>query len=313
MEALLNDVVPILMLIAFGYLLRRRNYFEETAIQRLTSMVAGLLVPCVLFNPFSSLEFSAAHLWLAVSFFFLLVLLLALSFLVCRLFPPRRRFYPLFFSCFAFGFMAIPLFLTVFGPEKMDYLAAIGVGHELFVGLVFMPVSQLWMKQEPISLRSAGKTLLSPLFAMVSAALLLKLTGLMQVLDATVLGHGLLETVSRLGGITTVLIMIIVGYRIRLDDRSKLRESAALVAVRYLFTFGVGYLYKFLIMDRLAGYSPYFDYAFFTLLSQHGSVLLVAYVGEYSSRDDLEVASSSLVINELVGIGLYLIFVFFFL
>lgn len=313
MDALLDNVVPILLLIVFGYLLRRRNYFEEAAIQRLTSMVAGILVPCVLFNTFINLNFTAAHVWLAVSFFGLLVLLLAISFLVCHFIPPKRRFFPLYFCCFAFGFMAIPLFTTVFGAEKMDYLAAIGVGHELFVGLIFMPVAQLWLKQEPINLRSVGKTLISPLFVMIFAALLLRFTGLKAVVESTILGRGLLEAIARLGGITTVLIMIIVGYRIRLDDRSKLRESAALVAVRYVFTFSVGYLCKFLVMDRLAGYNIYFDYAFFTMLSQHGSVLLVAYVGEHGSQDDLEVASSSLVINELAGIALYLIFVFFFL
>ena len=313
MDALLNNVAPILMLIAFGFFLRRQNYFEDVAIQRLTSMVAGILVPCVLFNTFISLNFTAAHVWLAAAFFLLLVLLLSLSFLACRFFPPKRRFFPLFFCCFAFGFMAIPLFSTVFGEENMDYLAAIGLGHELFVGLVFMPVAQLWLKREPASFRSVGKTLFSPLFIMVAAALLLRFTGLKPAVEATVLGRSLLNVISRLGGITTVLIMIIVGYRIRLDDRSKLRESAALVGVRYLFTFGVGYLYKFLVMDRLAGHDVYFDYAFFTLLSQHGSVLLVAYVGEHSSQDALEVASSSLVINELAGIALYLLFVFFFL
>lgn len=310
MTELLNNIVPILLLIAFGYFLRRRDYFEEVAIQRLTSMVAAVLVPCVLFNTFLNLDFSMAHVWLAASFFVLLVLLLGLSFLYYHFFPPKRRFYPLFYCCFAFGFMAIPLFTTVFGADKMDYLAAIGVGHELFVGLIFMTSAKLWLKNEKVSPRTLGKTFTSPLFIMVTAALIIKVFGLKEPLDATVLGHGIFEAISRLGGITTVLIMIIVGYRIRFDDRSKLAESAKLVLVRYLFTFGVGYLFKFLVMDRLAGGNVYFDYAFFTLLSQHGSVLLVAYVGEYGDQDDLEVASCSLVINELAGIALYLLFVF---
>ena len=302
MEELLNNVTPVLLLIAFGYFLRQRNYFEEVSIQRLTSFVANILVPCVLFNTFLNLDFNLSHVWLAVSFFFLLVLLLGLSFLFYHFHPPKRRFYPLFYCCFAFGFMAIPLFSTVFGPDKMDYLAAIGVGHELFVGLIFMTAAKLWLKKERVSPSVLGKTLLSPLFLMVSAALLIRALGLRDVMDSTVLGHGVFQTISRLGGITTVLIMIIVGYRIRFDDRKKLAESARLVAFRYLF--------KFFVMNPLAGGNVYFDYAFFTLLSQHGSVLLVAYVGEYCDSDDLEVASCSLVINELVGLALYLVFVF---
>lgn len=310
MEALLRNIVPILMLITFGYILRRRSYFEEAAIQRLTSFVATILVPCVLFNTFLNLDFSLAHVGLAAAFFALLVILLGLSFVIYRFIPPKRRFYPLFYCCFAFGFMAIPLFSTVFGEDKMDYLAAIGLGHELFVGIIFMTVAKLWLKEEPISVKAAAKTLISPLFIMVTAALILKLTGLKEVLQGTLLGGGLLDTVARLGSINTVLIMIIVGYRIRFDDLSKVTESIKLVAFRYAFTFGVGYLFKWLVMDPMAGGSIWFDYAFFTMLSQHGSVLLVAYVGEFGTREDQEVASNALVINELVGIVLYLIFVF---
>ena len=66
----------------------------------------------------------------------------------------------------------------------------------------------------------------------------------------------------------------------------------------------------YLLLNTLAGGSIWFDYAFFTMLSQHGSVLLVAYVGDHGEQDDLEVASNALVINELAGIVLYLIFVF---
>lgn len=309
MRALLSNIVPILMLIAFGYLLRRRAYFEDVAIQRLTGFVASILIPCVMFNTFLNLNFDLTHVGLAAAFFVYQLILLALSFVIYRVLKKGRRFYPLFYCCFAFGFMAIPLFTTVFGADQMEYLAAIGLGHELFVGLVFMPAAKLWLKREPVNPRAMAKTVVSPLFLMVVAALAIKLLGLRPVIEGTLLGSGLLETISRLGGINTVLIMIIVGYRIRFDDLSKLKESSLLVLSRYIFTFAVGYAFKALVMDPLAGGSLLFDYAFFTMLSQHGSVLLVAYVGEYGDREDLEVASSSLVINELAGILLYILFV----
>ena len=310
MKELLDNIVPILMLIAFGWFLRQRNYFAEATVQGLTSFIATILVPCVLFNTFLNLDFDLSHVWLAVAFFVLQVLYLAFGFLLFRFILPKRRFYPLYFACCAFGFMAIPLFTTVFGEEKMEYLAAIGIGHELFVGLVFMTVAKLWLKNEKVQPKTLAKTLISPLNIMVVAALLIKAFGLRDMLDATVLGHGLFSAISKLGGITTVLIMIIVGYRIRFDDRSKIAESFKIVALRYAVTFAIGYAFKLLVMDSLAGHNILFDYAFFTLLSQHGSVLLVAYVGDHCPKDDLEVVSNALVINELAGILLYLIFVF---
>ena len=310
MKELLDNIVPILMLIAFGYILRRKNYFAEATVKGLTSFIATILVPCVLFNTFLNLNFDLSHVWLAVAFFVLQLIYLGFGFLLFKVIPARRRFYPLYFACCAFGFMAIPLFTTVFGADKMEYLAAIGIGHELFVGLVFMTVAKLWLKNEKVAPKTLVKTLISPLNIMVVAALLIKVFGLKDVLDATVIGHGLFSAISKLGGITTVLIMIIVGYRIRFDDKRLMAESAKIVALRYAVTFVIGYIFKFLVMDPLAGGSIWFDYAFFTMLSQHGSVLLVAYVGDHGEQDDLEVASNALVINELAGIVLYLIFVF---
>ena len=82
MKELLDNIVPILMLIAFGYFLRRRNYFAEATIQGLTSFVAAILVPCVLFNTFLILNFDMSHVWLAVAFFVLQVIYLAFGFLL---------------------------------------------------------------------------------------------------------------------------------------------------------------------------------------------------------------------------------------
>ena len=77
----------------------------------------------------------------------------------------------------------------------------------------------------------------------------------------------------------------------------------------YLITFSLGYAVKFLVLDRLAGFNPYFDYAFFTMLSQFGSTLLVVLVGKYCSQEDTEICSNALVLNTIVGIVLYLLFV----
>ena len=63
------------------------------------------------------------------------------------------------------------------------------------------------------------------------------------------------------------------------------------------------------ILDRFVGPSVYFDYAYFTMLSQFGSTVLIVMVGEYGSKEDVEVASNAFVLNVLVGIVLYILFV----
>ena len=78
---------------------------------------------------------------------------------------------------------------------------------------------------------------------------------------------------------------------------------------RYALAFGVGYLYKWLLMDRVVTPSPYYEYAWFTMISQFGSTLLLVLVGQYSSREDTEVICNAFVINVLAGILLYMLFI----
>ena len=54
--------------------------------------------------------------------------------------------------------------------------------------------------------------------------------------------------------------------------------------------------------------SPWFGAAYFIMLSQFGSTLLVAMVGQYETQEDLEVAGNSFALNVIAGIVFYLIY-----
>ena len=60
----------------------------------------------------------------------------------------------------------------------------------------------------------------------------------------------MIDTISKLGGISSTLILITVGYRIHMDNPDKIRESLRLVAWRYLLIFSVSYGVKFFLMDH---------------------------------------------------------------
>ena len=147
----------------------------------MTKLVSDYLIPCTIFTTFIGLDLRPEHFGLAACTFLIQLLLLGLGFLTARLFHFKRRFAPLYPCAFAFGFMAIPLFSTVFGLENMGYLTSMGVGHELFIGLVFMPVARIYLKGETAGPRQIGKNLLSPLFVMIFLALALQLLGIRDV------------------------------------------------------------------------------------------------------------------------------------
>lgn len=245
LEHLIRSVLPVILLIIFGFWLQKRHYFSEETVQGVTKLVSDYLIPCTIFTTFIGLDLRPEHFGLAACTFLIQLLLLGLGFLTARLFHFKRRFAPLYPCAFAFGFMALAL----------------------------------------------------------------QLLGIRDAVSATDLGGGVIDTISKLGGISSTLILITVGYRIHMDNPDKIRESLRLVAWRYLLIFSVSYGVKFFLMDPMVGQDFYFNAAFFTLISQHGSVILNAYISEYGSLEDSQIASNAFAINAVIGMALFVLYV----
>jgi len=310
MNDLFLNIIPILLLLALGFALRQIDFFGEAAIQKLFALVGQLLLPCVIFNSILHLDIRTEHLAISAVYFVMLVLILLVSALVFKLLRLKRKFFIFYTACFSFGTMGIPLFSTAFGAENMEYLVALGVGHELYFAIVFITAARIVLRGERFSGKIILKNLASPLFCMVITALILKFTGLKEIVESTVLGNSILITIEKIASITTVVTMLVVGYRIRFENKAQIRESFLYAMFRLAAAFLIGYLVKWLVFDHIV-VSKYFDYAYFTLLSQFGSTVLLTMVGEHCGKEDTEVACNAFVINAIIGIVLYVGFVLF--
>lgn len=96
MDALMRNVMPLILLMAFGAWLRRRRYFSEETVKQNMKLIGNVLAPCILFETLRKLEVRTEYMILTVSFFCLLVLFLAISLLIYHFFPVKRKFFPFF-------------------------------------------------------------------------------------------------------------------------------------------------------------------------------------------------------------------------
>lgn len=308
MDALMRNVMPLILLMAFGAWLRRRRYFSEETVKQNMKLIGNVLAPCILFETLRKLEVRTEYMILTVSFFCLLVLFLAISLLIYHFFPVKRKFFPFFGTAFAFGLMGIPLFSSVYGAEHMGELTAMGVAHEVFFATVYLPIANLMFRGEKTGGRAVLKNLFTPILMMVFTALTLNISGLGNRIEATLWGACFFRCTALLGSVSTVMAMVMIGYQIHFENRGLIRESALYVIYRYALVFGVGYPVKWLLLDRIPGLSHWFGAAYFIMLSQFGSTLLVAMVGQYETQEDLEVAGNSFALNVIAGIVFYLIY-----
>ena len=95
LDHLLRSVLPVILLIAFGFWLQRRQFLPEAAVGGLTKLVSDYLIPCTIFTTFMGLDLRPEHFGLAACVFLIQLLLLGSGFLTARLFGFRRRFAPL--------------------------------------------------------------------------------------------------------------------------------------------------------------------------------------------------------------------------
>ncbi|MDO4581850.1 MAG: hypothetical protein Q4B96_04635 [Bacillota bacterium] len=309
MEVILDKLIPLCFLIIFGVCLRRGDYFEETAYARLQNFIVNVCIPCMMFSSFCDFALDLRYLAIVGCFFLLMGIYMAVGYAAYKLLHLSCDFFPFFVTAFGFGFMGLPLFVTVFGAENAGYITVLGMGHELFIAIVFLPLLQVVMAGKGFQPRQVGKSLASPLMIMVAAGLLSQFTGLTPLLQANVIGAGLLSAIDALGGLTLVLAMVLIGYRLNFSDTANLRVSAGYALARMAINLGVGALFKLLVLDRVSAgmeiaASPLFNHGFYLIIVQFSSLLLVMFVGNYRSRREQEIVNNATVITMLLAMAL---------
>ncbi|WMJ84605.1 AEC family transporter [Oscillospiraceae bacterium LTW-04] len=308
MTEILGKVLPLLFLIALGYILQRMQFLGEEAFFKLQSLVLNIALPCMLCITFINLDVDVSYAWLSVAFFSLMVILLVLGFVIYRIFPIKRSFFPFLLTSFGFGTTSIPFYVALFGQENLKYLSVLGVGHEVFIALVFLPLAQMCLSGEKITPYQLLRSLKNPFLVMTFMGLIIRVFGLRELLFNNALGLGLYGAIERLGAISLTLTLVIIGYRLQLSNRKNLVESVLYVVVRYAVSLSVAFAFKLIIIDNLIAPNPLFDAAYFILLTQHSSISLTVLVGQNCAREDHEVVTNTFVINTVVGILIFLVY-----
>ena len=310
MTEILGKVLPLLFLIAMGYVLQRLQFFGEEAFFKLQSLVLNIAIPCLLCTTFINLDIDVSYAWLSVAFFALMVILLIVGFVIYKLFPIKRSFFPFLLTSFGFGTTSIPFYVALFGEKNLKYLSILGDGHEIFIALVFLPLAQMFLSGKRITPYRLFGSLKNPFLVMTFVGLFIRAFGLRELLFHSALGLGFYGAIERLGAISLTLTLVIIGYRLKFSSKKNLMESVLYVGIRYAVSLSIAFVYKLVVVNRLIAPSPLFDAAYFILLSQHSSIALTVLVGQNCTREDHEVVTNAFVLNTIVGILIFLVYSF---
>ena len=256
-------ILPIILIITLGNLIRVRSILSADTVHELRGLVVNIALPPVLFAAFLDLELQSTFVGLFVIMAAICTALLGLGYLLHRVLRHRHEYLPFLITGFEFGMVGITLFGSAYGLANVGYIAIVDLGHELFIWFVLATL--LAARRDGIS--SLARTLqgfvTSPLIIAILAALALNLLGLRDWFHETAAGEAVLGTLHYLGNLLIPLILILIGYGMGLSWRG-IREAAGVVFGRLTLLIPLSLLFNLLVVRRLLGLGPAFEKAVFT-------------------------------------------------
>ena len=258
------QVLPIILLISLGMLLRQIRFLKPETVDQLKQMVLSIGLPALLFQAFATTSLNSGHLAIVVTVFATCLVLLGAAIVILRILKVDNPFAPALFTGFETGMIGYALYLAVFGQGEVYRLAIVDLGQVTFVFFVLVTFISRQNGNRPGGWELVRSFLLSPVILSILLGILVSLTGLSTLLETTRGGQMVATTLQLLGNLTVPLITIAIGFELQLGRATfKAPLLAALVRILVLFTLAT-LINKVLIRDLLH-LEPQFETALMTM------------------------------------------------
>jgi predicted permease len=304
---IINQVLPILLLITLGFWIRHKQFLVEATINELRKIVVNIALPAVLFISFLNIELKGAYLVIFIVLFTLCIVLFFLGQIIQKQFKIEYTYFPYLMTGFEYGMLAISLFGAAYGLEKIGYIAVVDLGHEIFIWFVFLPL--LLIKRDGVQKpKEIVRSFLSaPVVIAILASLILNVIGVGEYLDQLPVAGGLIATLGFLSNLTVPLILIIVGYGVKID-REGLGTALVVAVIRLGIMFPlVLFLNSYLIRNYLQ-LDKFFEIAMFTLLTMPPPFIVPLYASEKLDIGEKRYINNVLTVHTVISVGIFLVY-----
>jgi predicted permease len=305
MNEAIVKIIPILLLILFGKLIRSKNWIDSKTADVLKLGIIKIGLPTVLFLTFKNMDIQKAYLLLSVISFCMIGAFYIVGSIVNRVFKLNNIILPFIVTGFSFGLLGVPLFEGVYGIENLSDLSIIGIGNEFFLWFVYISIFRAKLGNQKFSMKLVWDFAKSPIIIAIIGGLAVNLGGFSKYFDEIIILQGLSKTLEYFATMTTPLMLIIIGYGIKLDKKC-LKDAMKIVMIRLVIVFGIGYLTKLLIINPfIHNASTVFDLAFFTFLALPPPFSLAIFMGDYCSEEEITIANNAIVLSTILCLILF--------
>jgi predicted permease len=306
MTALLEKLLPVLIILTVGWILRKKNIISAESVDELKQLIVNVALPCILFLSFSKTALEARYLLIVVFVFAICLSMYGFGFLLRRRLPGvfGSLFTPWFMSGFEFGMIGIGLFAALFGSENLPLITLIALGHEFFAWFVAIPYVQFKDSGRFHLIETLGKFIRTPVILGILGGLAANLSGLYAFLQTVFWGRSLLGAMTTISNMLVPLILIVVGYSL-IIEKGNAGKVAGYIAARLILMLPVGAFFLFLIHTLVGQVDPLFNVAFYAFLILPPSYLIPVFVRD--NEEERHFFSQTVVYYTLVSFMGYIL------
>jgi predicted permease len=295
----LGSVLPVLILIALGMVLRRINVLNDSVILGLKRLIVSVALPALLFTTFLKLEFAPEHVWVITTAFGVCLLLLGLGYLYRRI-VGGSAYSPLLFTGFELGMIGFALFAAVYGTDQLPALGVLALGHEVFIWFIFVTLLRAVGNQRETIAEVVRSLITSPVIIAILAGITLNALGMGRIMEQAPIGTAIQSSLGYLAAMIVPLVLLIIGYGTRLS-LSGVREALPLVATRLVVVITLALTISAVVFTGLLDLPPIYSAALFTLLILPPPYIVPLFIPP-ERKDDLGYANNVISLYTLLSI-----------
>ncbi|MBQ9910818.1 MAG: AEC family transporter [Lachnospiraceae bacterium] len=210
--SVLEMVLPVLVLIGIGALLRTTKLVSADGMSGVKMLVTDVMLPVVLFNALAT-----AHYSVNIIIVFAVIILanaaaLSLGFLTSRFMGEQKTFSPFLMACGEVGMLGYALYSLLAGSENLHYLASIDLGNIFFTFTIYLALLMTRSGGKATPKKMLETVLHSKCFIGALLGTIVGATGLGNLFFPTAAGGVFTKVIELITSPTNALILLVVGY-----------------------------------------------------------------------------------------------------
>ena len=303
-----DKLLPILLLIAGGYLLRRTRILGPDGLSALKKLVVNAGLPAVMFLSFLRVELDLRFFLVILLIFFLNLAL----FFAGKIKGIRRKgnFEPFLMTGFEYGMFAFGVFSVAYGQDAVPLIAVVDLGHELFIWFIFVPAVMAAAGQRKGLRGTVVSFVSSPIIIAIVLGVVFNLLGLRLFLEKTPIASGVVRMLEMVGSMTGPLILLVLGAGL-VFTREGFRLALKTLALRLPLVLLLYLAVSRFVFGRWLKLPAGYNIALFVLLVSPPPYVLPVFMGKGTEEEQGRI-NTTLALYTLVSLAAFMVFFVFF-